>query len=159
MKKKVILSTYCSLITILTVLFLFAIFIFEKSRGADWEIYFISALMLFLLVISLIYMPLSVSADSEGISINRPLKKKRIPYSEIAEIRISTPTMGEKRIAGSGGFLGYWGWFGERDLGKYFAYYGKSSDTFFVTLKNGRKYMIGCSDAWEMAKYISGRIG
>lgn len=63
--------------------------------------------------------------------------------------------MGALRICGSGGFFGYWGWFKERDLGKYFAYYGKSSDCFLVTLKSGNKYMLGCTEPEEMVDFIN----
>ncbi|WP_300877569.1 PH domain-containing protein [uncultured Duncaniella sp.] len=66
--------------------------------------------------------------------------------------------MAEKRICGSGGFMGYWGWFSERDLGKYFAYYGKASDCFLVTMKDGRKYMLGCQNPAEMVDAINARL-
>lgn len=66
---------------------------------------------------------------------------------DIAEVKLCQPTMGAIRICGSGGFFGWYGWFREGDIGKYFAYYGKSSDCFLVTLKDGRKYMLGCTDA------------
>ncbi len=67
--------------------------------------------------------------------------------------------MGTRRIAGSGGFMGYWGWFREGDIGKYFAYYGKASDCFLVTLRNGRRYMLGCNDAPEMVAAIQKELG
>lgn len=68
------------------------------------------------------------------------------------------PTMGEKLLLGSKGCCGYWGWFSERDLGKYFAYYGKASDCFFVRLKDGRQYMLGCRNPQTITDYISKRI-
>ncbi|MBE6230681.1 MAG: hypothetical protein E7119_08940 [Bacteroidales bacterium] len=37
--------------------------------------------------------------------------------------------------------------FHEHDSGKYFAYYGRSSDCFLVELKDGRKYLLGCKNA------------
>ena len=78
-----------------------------------------------------------------------------LSYSEIESVRLCPPTMGEKRLFGSGGFLGYWGWFSERDLGRYFAYYGKASDCFLVRMRDGRQYMIGCEDAPKMVDYIN----
>ena len=65
------------------------------------------------------------------------------------------PTMGTIRICGSGGWFG---WFSEKDLGKYFAYYGKASDCFLVTLKNGKKYMLGCKDTPKMVNAINEKI-
>ena len=78
--------------------------------------------------------------------------------TEVASVKLCPPTMGAIRICGSGGFLGYWGWFQERDLGKYFAYYGKASDCFLVTLTDGRKYILGCQNAPEMVEYIAKQI-
>ena len=104
-------------------------------------------------------MPLSISVDKESLNINRPLKIKSIPLPEITDVRMCAPTMGTIRICGSGGWFGWYGWFSEKDLGKYFAYYGKASDCFLVTLKNGKKYMLGCKDAPEMVKAINNRIG
>ena len=78
--------------------------------------------------------------------------------ADVKSVRLCSPTMGAIRIFGSGGFLGYWGWFKERDLGKYFAYYGRSSDCFLVELKDGRKYMLGCKNAPKMVDYIQSLI-
>lgn len=62
--------------------------------------------------------------------------------------------MAEKRICGSGGWFGYYGWFREPTIGKYFAYYGKASDCFLVRLKNGKNYVLGCEDKNEFVGYI-----
>ena len=107
---------------------------------------------------TLYYMPLSISLDNDSLSINRPLKIKSIPLSDIAEAVLYPSTMGAIRICGSGGWFGWYGWFKEKDLGKYFAYYGKASDCFLVTLKDARKYMLGCKDAPEMVNAINERI-
>ncbi|MCX4285301.1 PH domain-containing protein [Duncaniella muricolitica] len=100
-------------------------------------------------------MPLSISLDNESLNINRSLKIKSIPLTEIANVKLCAPTMGAKRICGSGGWFGWYGWFSEKDLGKYFAYYGKASDCFLVTLKNGKKYMLGCKDTPKMVNAIN----
>ena len=101
---------------------------------------------------------MSIGADENAIYINRSLKIKTIPMTDVMEVKLCPPTMGAIRICGSGGFLGHWGWFKERDLGKYFAYYGKSSDCFLVTLTNGGKYILGCQNAPEMVEYIAKQI-
>ena len=54
--------------------------------------------------------------------------------------------------------MGYWDRFREKGLGKYFAYYGKASDCFLVTLRDGRKYKLGCDDAGEMVSAINSRL-
>jgi len=66
--------------------------------------------------------------------------------------------MAARRICGSSGLGGYWGWFSERDIGRYFAYYGKASECFIVKLRSGRQYMIGCNDAAKIVGTITRSI-
>lgn len=98
-------------------------------------------------VLALIYAPLYVKVTDKHVAVRRPLMSRVINMDDIVSVQLCPPTMGAVRVCGSGGWFGYWGWFKERDLGKYFAYYGRSSDCFLVTLKDGRKYIIGCTDA------------
>ena len=86
------------------------------------------------------------------------MRRKVIPLADIADARLCKPTMAERRLCGSGGFMGHWGRMYERDLGRYFAYYGKASDCFLVTLNDRRKYMLGCKDAPEMVAAIKKTI-
>ena len=51
--------------------------------------------------------------------------------------------------------LGTWGKYRDDKIGNYFAYYGKPDQTVLITLKNGQKYVIGASDAKELADYIN----
>ena len=67
-------------------------------------------------------------------------------------------TMAEKRILGSGGVFGYWGWFREDSIGRYMAYYGKASDCFIVRLKDGKNYMLSCIDPLGMMEYIDSKL-
>lgn len=119
----------------------------------------LSVAVIFMFLATLFYMPLSITLDDISLNINRPLKIKSIPLTEIEDVRLCPPTMGAKRICGSGGVFGWYGWFSEQDLGRYFAYYGKASDCLIVTLKDGKKYMLGCKDAPEMAQAIKAKIG
>ncbi|MBE6224813.1 MAG: hypothetical protein E7122_06270 [Bacteroidales bacterium] len=82
-----------------------------------------------------------ISPDKDAIYVNRGLKIKTIPMANVKSVRLSPPTMGAIRICGSGGFFGYWGWFKERDLGKYFAYYGRLSEFLLFLLPH--RWFIG----------------
>ncbi|MDE7408350.1 MAG: PH domain-containing protein [Muribaculaceae bacterium] len=158
MKKKVEFST-TSLVLSTAGIVIFAVALFYYMFKNDSSlVYFYSALVFLLAFSVLWYSPMYVSVDEKTLNIGRSLRIKSIKLSDIQSVRISPPTMGERRICGSGGFFGYWGWFRERDLGTYFAYYGKASDCFLVTLTNGRKYMIGCNDPDEMVTAIQSAI-
>ena len=156
MKQQVILSTFSLIITVSSNALLIGLMFFNNppvsvqiSLGVIWGM---------TLLASLFYMPMSISVDKTAIYINRSLKIKTIPLQDVLSVRMCPPTMGTIRICGSGGFFGYWGWFKERDLGKYFAYYGRSSDCFLVELKDGRKYMLGCKKPQKMVEYITEKL-
>ena len=156
MKQQVVLSTYSWIVTIICIcLNLFFIFFNHPPRLIQL---LLTLLLLVWSAVGLFYMPMSISADKSAIYINRSLKIKAIPMADISSVRLCPPTMCAIRIFGSGGFLGYWGWFRERDLGKYFAYYGRSSDCFLVELKDGRKYLLGCKNAPQMVEYIKSQL-
>ena len=155
MKQRVELSTYSFIITILCLgILVSTIFIIPETW---WQIGW-GGFIAILHIVCLYYMPLSIAADEHSIYINRSLKVKRIPIAEVKSVRLCPPTMGAIRICGSGGYLGYWGWFKERDLGKYFAYYGKASDCFLIELSDGHKYMLGCKNAPEMVEFIAKQL-
>ncbi len=159
-KKRVELSTYCWIISALSTALMCGVFVYALKRpDNEWTVCILGVAIALLFLFTLCYMPLSISVDKESLNINRPLKIKSIQLSEITDVRMCAPTMGTIRICGSGGWFGWYGWFSEKDLGKYFAYYGKASDCFLVTLKNGKKYMLGSKDAPEMVKAINNRIG
>ena len=142
MKKRVEFSTFCWIITAITTIVICGVFLVTIKTDNNIAAYIWGAAVAVFLLSALFSMPLSISLDNDSLNINRPLKIKSIPLSNIAEAVLCPPTMGAKRICGSGGWFGWYGWFSEKDLGKYFAYYGKASDYFLVTLKNGRKYML-----------------
>lgn len=156
MRQRVYLSTFCIISTVLVIV-LFVALMFVNNPPLCIQLT-LAGLIVILFLVGLFYMPLSIGADKYAIYINRSLKVKAIPMDDVKSVRMCPPTMGARRISGSGGFMGYWGWFRERDLGKYFAYYGRSSDCFLVQLHSGRKYMLGCGNAPQMVEYINSLI-
>lgn len=151
MKRSVRLSIFSSVIT-LVCFAAFAACFFIVREG--WWYYTCGVLIVGMCLAGLFYSPMSVRVTDTAIEVVRSLKIKKILLADVKEVRLLSPTLGAVRVCGSGGFMGYWGWFREGDLGKYFAYYGKASDCFFVELKDGRKYMLGCKDAPEMVEAI-----
>ncbi len=156
MRQRVYLSTFCIISTVLVIV-LFVALMFVNNPPLCIQLT-LAGLIVILFLVGLFYMPLSIGADKYAIYINRSLKVKAIPMDDVKSVKMCPPTMGARRISGSGGFMGYWGWFRERDLGKYFAYYGRSSDCFLVQLHSGRKYMLGCGNAPQMVEYINSLI-
>lgn len=158
MRKKVEFSTYAFINSIVILAILIALLCWQASKDVGWAIWALFGVICFFCLMTLIYAPKYISLTSNNLSINRTLKTKDIPLSEISSVKLCPPTMSERRLCGSGGFFGYWGWFSEPSIGRYFAYYGKASDCFLVTLKSGKKYMLGCKDAPEMVSSIQERL-
>lgn len=155
MKKKVNLSAWCIIVTATGLVMLLAALYFAKDPIARTMV---AGALIILCLAAIFFMPLSISVNNEELNINRPLRIKSIPLDGIASARLISPTMAEKRICGSGGWFGYYGWFREPSIGKYFAYYGKASDCFLVMLKDGKKYVLGCDKPDEIVKFINRHI-
>lgn len=155
MKQRVLISTYSIVISTISLIIIGAAILYAMRNGQAWHAYILFGVLAILFPLTAFYMPTSISADERDLYINRLLCSKKFPYTDIQSIQLCQPTMGERRICGSGGWFGYWGWFRDRDLGKYFAYYGKASDCFLVTLKNGKIYMLGCKNPQTIVNYIN----
>lgn len=103
------------------------------------------AMSLITLLSGLMYGVAYLRIDPECITLGSPLRKRRIFIRDIQSAELLQPTMGARRIIGSGGFMGYWGIFREGDIGRYYAFYAKASDCFLIRLRNGDKYLLGCT--------------
>ena len=158
MKKTVQFSTFSFITTIISYAIIIGLGIYLLDKGVTVAAYVDFAIVIFLLLAALFYVPLGLTLTDNTLDINRSLRIKILPLTDIESVRLCPPTMGAKRICGSGGFMGYWGWSSERDLGKYFAYYGKASDCFLVRMKDGRQYMLGCKDAPERVSAIQSKL-
>ena len=159
MKQTVKFSTYSTIMTILTLVVLTGVCVWEYNKTqAEAVVGIFLGIMVLWAFCVLFYSPLSIELTDRTLNINRSIRIKEIPLADIQVIKLCPPTLAAKRICGSGGCFGYWGWFSERDLGKYFAYYGKSSDCFLVELIDGKKYILGCENAPAMVEAIKARI-
>ncbi|MDE6549257.1 MAG: PH domain-containing protein [Muribaculaceae bacterium] len=156
LKKRVDISTWSTILTILTMAALIGICIWQFNKTENEAIcWLLLAIMVVWSFFTLFYCPIYLRLTEDSLNVETSLRIKSFPLSEIEEVKICPPTMSERRICGSGGFFGYWGWFREPSIGKYFAYYGMASQTFLIRLKSGRQYMLGCRDAKEMAKELN----
>lgn len=152
MKRRVELSNFCFMATVVCLALLVGCTFIVTN--AWWMITW-GAFVSIVLIIALYYAPLSLEVTQGAVIINRAISPaKRLALSEIKSVQLYVPD-NAIRTCGSGGFLGYWGWFTARGVGKYFAYHGRISDCFLVEMKDGRKYLLGCKGAKDMAAYIS----
>lgn len=158
MRQKVELSSGVIIYTVLVLLAAAGAGFFVYKPGREWLCVVLAVCMGAWLIAALFYMPLSIEVDDKELTINRPLRRKHIPLADIKTVQQMQPTMAERGWPCSGGFFGYWGKYSERDIGNYFAYYGRSSDCFLVRLRNGRQYMLGCCNSAEMVDAIKQKL-
>ena len=158
MKRRVALSTFSIILTIAVIALFVVGMISCLNRAVDWLAYLLAGSLVLICCLAMYFTPMAISVEDGCLNINMLLRTKSIPLRDIQSVALCPPTMSEKRLLGSGGFFGYWGWFREPSIGRYFAYYGKASDCFLVRLKDGRLYMLGCVDPLGIMECINSNI-
>ena len=146
MKCRVKLDKTGRLTTILVAVLLVGSVIWTFSFGIAAVSWSFVAIIAATLIISLFYTPVSIELTDDALTVHRLLARTVIPIADIRSVALHYPT-GAIRTCGASGFFGNWGHFTERGIGSYFAYYGDPADCFLVKLANGRKYLLGCTDA------------
>lgn len=156
MESKVRLSTFSLILTLIVTGGLIAIVAYVFLNGEDRGI--VAAFILLLALLSGgLYGPVSISVDDKNINVKSSLRKQKIPIDKIQSVELFQPPLGTMRIFASGGYMGYWGLF-RGSIGRYVAYYGKASDCFLISMKDGGKYVLGCEHPSEMVAFINSKI-
>lgn len=143
------------------VVLLFAIpFIWQDEQKPlePWVAITILTAFLALLFSGLFYCPRYIAITPDTLIIKRIVASKVIPLSEIESAEPYQRTMNFVRTCGSGGFLGYWGWFHNQELKHFFVYATNLNQLVLVRLRSGRKYVISCTDAPSMATEIARQL-
>jgi hypothetical protein len=156
MKQRVELGKYAIFSTLAVFFIIIAVtLICFYTSPWIWTVVIMGTIISVTLLVTLYYCPLSIEVTNTAIVIHRSISfDKTIKLSDIKSVRTHTPT-NALRICGNGGVLGFTGWFTEKGIGNYFAYYGNMKDCFLVELKNGRKYMLGCKNSTAMVEEIN----
>lgn len=123
--------------SLLTVFLLSALFVGCIATAKEKPVFFsLLAIYVVLIISALLYGAFYIKADSNYIVLGSPLRSIKIRMCDVENVELFQPTMGAIRVLGSSGFMSYWGFFRESDIGKYYGFYGRSSDCFLVRLKN-----------------------
>lgn len=112
-------------------------------------------------IFALCFTPLDVTADDYDVRIRRPFKTKRIKMDEIASVepyQVSKKASGKAFKSMPVKTFGSWGHYHDDKIGDYFAYYGKPDNAVLITLKDGRKYVVGAEDAKAFSDYINSKL-
>ncbi len=155
MKQKVSLSLFSITLSGIMMIILLCALYFSNSPVS---ISIISTIIIVWSSLALYYMPLSVSVCDGKLRVSCTIRTKQIPIREISSIERLQATMLGRRVFGSDGWFGYWGWYRDKTLGKYFAYYGNEADCFIIRLNNGKQYVLGCDNPDTIVNYIKSKI-
>lgn len=154
MKSNVKLSLFSSIITIIVLISLIiGVFVTWNEEKEKSMILF--AIIVGLLLVSFYYYPKFIEATDKNLIIHRQFKDKIISYASIKSVERCFPSIGGLRLCGSGGFLGYWGYFTDIVIGNYFGYYGDRSQCILIQLTDGKQYVISCEQPDEIICTIS----
>ena len=143
MKQKISYSSVWSWITIIYFIVFVAIFVlFWVFINQPYDNVFFWILV-GLFALSLLWvcgmMPYSVDADDEYVGERKPLKTHRYRYSDIQSAEI----LDAKQSA---------------DEDTRFSFHGKYKYPVLITLKDGRKIILGSEDPVELVDYINSKI-
>lgn len=156
MKQKVKYSMFCMILTSVIVILLIIGII---ATWGEWRGCVILSVIFFVMTgTSLFYSPLSIESTDDSLIIHRCLKSERIPVSSISDVERCYPSSGGLRLLGSGGFMGYWGYFSDIMIGTYFGYFGDRNQCILVKLKDGKQYVISCEEPDRMLDHISASL-
>lgn len=156
MKSKVKLSTFSMLITSIV---LIAIVVgIATSWGRPKDFIPLCVVLAFLVLSGMFYSPLCVRTEADALVLHRFMKDKVFPYTSIVSIERCYPSAGGLRMCGSGGFMGYWGYFHDIVIGSYFGYYGNHKHCFLLRLKGGSVYVIGCENPDSIIKEVKEKL-
>ena len=91
-----------------------------------------------------LFAPRGYGVRADGIVISRLARDLVIRRDQVREVRrISAGEIGFAwRTLGSGGFLGWFGWFHSRALGGFLAYAGNRDDLVLIVRRDGEKIVI-----------------
>ena len=91
------------------------------------------------------YLYLSIALSETSLTLYRGIGKKNFNYSDI-DVIIYISDEPVIRVCGIGGIFGFVGRYYTKKIGRYFSYVGDYSQTFYLQLKNGKKYVLSCED-------------
>lgn len=111
-----------------------------------------------MVVMGLYYCPKSVCVTGNQLLINRFFSPKKILLNDIASVELYSGSTRFLKVCGSGGMFGFYGWYKNQELGRFFIYATNLKELICITLMSGKKYMISCEDAQSMYKEINLRL-
>lgn len=162
MKERVDLGAIPFFITLLFIAVYLGAMWMAYSAGNMTAVWIIGAVLMVQCLLGLCFSPMSISVNEGEVCICASFYIKSIPLGQVESVELFRESrheaMGKRAYCFSGGFMGFWGPSRRKGLGEYYSAYGKLEDRFLLSMKDGRKYLLGCRNAAQMVVYIEERI-
>lgn len=152
LNEPVIWSRTSNILSVVLILFFLALLICIPMSVFMKMILF--CLVAIAIIPAMYYAPMSLTLTGRVLGIRRLFTTRRIPVCDIVNVKPCTPASVGYKVCGSGGFLGYCGWWRSFAEGTYFSYVGRYDEAFFIELKSGRKYLLSCRNSSAMMEAI-----
>ena len=128
----------------------------DNSPGLYRAVYFFFGCASFL-GIFVGFMPVRICADDHYLYIKGVGFVSSIKIQDIKTINVVEGSYPSRCKLGSFGLFGYWGYWEDDVHGRFRAHFGRHDQRFFVLLKDGRSFMLGCKDHYTMVDFIQSR--
>lgn len=153
-----IISTVCS-IAVGTAIFTCLYFPKPADKTLNEWLYagFLIALAVGATYYALLMWPRRITVYADRLVLKKGIGKKTLLFSDIESIERRDDLAFDMRLIGSGGMLGYTGWFTNSDFGRYMSYVGDYKDTFLIVTRK-RKYVMSCDRPDELVEEVKRRI-
>ena len=109
------------------------------------------------LFIFLGFMPARIAADNTYLYIIGVGYTRKVEISKIDTICEVDNSDHPRCKLGSFGLFGYWGYWEDDVHGRFWAHFGRHDQRFFVRLKDGRSFMLGCKDHSTVVDFLQSR--
>lgn len=129
--------------------------------GWWWWFWIFIGILCFFWFCALLYTPTGVYVDDDEVRVKHPIRSKRIRMSDIESAepyQVSAYPGKKKGIDIKALRIGNHGKYYNDHIGEYEAYYNKPENTVLIKTKDGKQYVIGGSDAKQLADYINSKI-
>lgn len=111
------------------------------STGDKVTFWSLLALTVGVTVYAVAMWPRSITVGNGRLTLNKGIGRLSLPLKDITAIERASGFGFDIRLFGSGGVLGYTGWFLNAKAGRYMSYVGEYSDAFLVRTA-GRNYVM-----------------
>lgn len=155
-KQVIVISVLTTLLIIGAIIALEYVPIEESERWLKVPLQILLALTL---IITIGFVPTQLNADIEQVTLKKVFGNIEIPLHDIREVRrLSKSDLNKSiRIFGSGGMLGYFGFFYSKKIGLY-TMYATEEDNMILIRTDRKSYIFSCTKPDEFIEYITNSL-